>query len=46
MKKNIKIKRRGKGTTLRIDKLRPAAQPGWYKRFRQILDKSGRPRLH
>ncbi len=22
--------------TMRIDKIRPAAQPGWYKRLRQL----------
>jgi hypothetical protein len=46
MKKNIKIKRRNRGTIVRIDKLRPAAKPGWYKRFRQLLDKSSGPKLN
>ena len=27
---------KGKRPAIRIDKLRPAAQPGWYKRFKQL----------
>ena len=45
MKKNIRIRRRDRGNTVRIDKLRPAAQPGWYKRFRQLVNKATRTKL-
>ena len=30
-----------KRSQVRIDKLRPAAQPGWYKRFRQLASAAG-----
>lgn len=43
MKKNNRIMRpRRPASTLRIDKLHPAARPGWYKQFKQLLDKASR----
>ena len=46
MKKSTHIRNRKRITTMRIDELRPAAQPGWYKRLRQLIDKTTRPDLH
>jgi hypothetical protein len=34
---SIKPRRR---TSARIDKIRPAAQPGWFKRFRRLMQTS------
>ena len=31
----------GKRPSTRIDRLRPAAQPGWYKRFKQLTMLAG-----
>jgi hypothetical protein len=38
----VRIKRPG---TQRIDKLHPAARPGWYKRLRQLTKTSDRKKL-
>ena len=46
MKKSTSIRNNKRLTTIRIDKLRPAARPGWYKRFKQLMDKATRPDLH
>jgi len=32
----------GHRTSARIPKIRPASQPGWYKRFKQLADLADR----
>ncbi len=41
----IKINNIKRPRSLRIDKPRPAAPPGWYKRLRRLAGKGTLPRL-
>lgn len=43
MKKMMKPTRNNRLKTMRIDKIRPAAQPDWYKRLRRLSKLTSTP---